>query len=84
MKMGVTDCLSRGLRKSLSPLVYGRAKYVGAAMNDAPDLVLVTELDEICVGLEEEAGFGVDLLDKLLAMPKRIRVALAKRLMEDV
>ncbi len=52
-------------------------------MNDAPNLVLITELDDISVDLEEEAGLGVDLLDKLLAMPKHIRAALAKRLMED-
>ncbi len=62
----------------------GRARYAGAAMNDAPDLVLITELDDISVGLEEEAGLGVDLLDKLLAMPQHIRAALAKRLLEDV
>ena len=60
------------------------AKYAGAAMNDAPDLVLMSELDDICISLDEEDALGSDLLDKLLAMPKHIRAALAKRLMEDV
>ena len=62
------------------------AKYVGAAMNDAPDLVLLDELASVTETLDTaKEGYwsGTDLLDKLLAMPKHIRAALAKRLMED-
>ena len=62
----------------------GHAKYAGAAMNDAPDLVLKTELDSIMDRFESDYGWdGADLLDLLHAMPKDIRTALAKRLMED-
>ena len=52
-------------------------------MNGALDLVLVNELDGICDDIDA-SGNGHGLLDKLLDMPKHIRVALAKRLMEDV
>ena len=53
-------------------------------MNDAPDLVLKTELDSIMDRFESDYGWdGADLLDLLHAMPKDIRTALAKRLMED-
>jgi len=65
-------------------LAYGRAKYVGAAMNDAPDLVLVTQLDAICDDIVDERGTGRDMLAYLQEMPKYIRAALAKRLLEDV
>jgi len=53
-------------------------------MNDAPDLVLKTELDSIVDRFVSDLGWdGTDLLDLLRAMPKHIRAALAKRLMED-
>ncbi len=51
-------------------------------MSDAPDLVVVSELDGICNDIDASEN-GHDLLDKLLDMPKHIRAALAKRLMED-
>jgi hypothetical protein len=53
-------------------------------MNDAPDLVLITELDDICIKLQAEDGLGRDLLAYLQDMPKHIRAALAKRLTEDI
>ena len=57
---------------------------MGAAMNDAPDVVLITELTSIMDRFDSDLGWdGTDLLDLLRAMPKQIRAALAKRLMED-
>jgi hypothetical protein len=51
-------------------------------MNDAPGLVLVTELDHTLQQLDYVTD-GRVLLYRLLDMPKHIRAALAKRLMED-
>jgi len=55
-------------------------------MNDAPDLVLKTELTSIMDHFDTDDTYGwdgADLLDWLLAMPPHIRSALAKRLLED-
>jgi hypothetical protein len=55
-------------------------------MNDAPDLVLVTELTSIMDRFDSDDTYGwdgADLLDWLLAMPPHIRAALAKKLLED-
>jgi len=52
-------------------------------MNDAPDLVLVTELNSV-LDNPDYCTTGKTLLYRLLDMPKHIRAALAKRLMEDV
>ena len=60
---------------------------MGAAMNDAPDVVLITELTSIMDHFDSDdtyGWYGTDLLDWLLAMPPHIRSALAKRLLEDV
>jgi len=54
-------------------------------MNDAPDLVVVDELGSLIDALDHESMMsGTELLDALLNMPKHIRAALAKRLMENV
>jgi len=52
-------------------------------MSDAPDVVLITELTTVLLD-PDECSEGSMLLYRLLDMPKHIRAALAKRLMEDV
>jgi hypothetical protein len=56
-------------------------------MNNAPDFVLIDEIGRIVDELDDEIGeggwLGIDLLNALLVMPKHIRAALAKRLLED-
>jgi len=56
-------------------------------MNDAPpDYVLMTELDAVLCDIDAAglAWDGHDFLNRLQNIPKHIRAALAKRLMEDV
>jgi hypothetical protein len=51
-------------------------------MNDAPDLVLITELTTVLFD-PDKCSDGSTLLYRLLDMPKHIRAALAKRLLEN-
>jgi hypothetical protein len=83
MKLVSMDYRLADSKNYLPPLELNRARYAGAAMTDALDEVLIGELDYICATGDEGWFMGVDLLDKLLAMPKQVRSALAKRLMED-
>ena len=53
-------------------------------MNDAPLEVLLDELEQIACNIDDSQTFwdGAALLERLEDMPKHIRTALAKRLME--
>ena len=58
------------------------AKYAGAAMNDALSTVWIDQLEQV-VWKPDHVWKGEVLLDRLVNMPKHIRSALAKRLMEN-